>query len=406
MKTDPRDIKISEYTYNLPNDRIAKYPIEPRDRAKLLIYRQGNIYHVQFKDLAKELNQTLLVVNNTKVIYARLLFQKKTGAKIEIFCLNPVNPSDYNLAFQARGKAIWSCMIGNLKKWKSTDLERVFVYNNKQYILKAQYIGSCSEDNTHNVSFEWDGELSFSQVLDSVGLVPIPPYLNRETKLEDRYYYQTMYSKLEGSVAAPTAGLHFTREVIDSLKEKGINWAEITLHVGAGTFRPVKSQTIGGHAMHTEYFTIRLEELKKMRQNLETITAVGTTTMRTLESLYWLGVKMIQRQNYNLISQWMPYDNSVDYSTEQVLDYIIKKLDKSGEQQVEGWTQIIIVPGYKFRVVNNLITNFHQPQSTLLLLVAAFVGEDWRKIYTYALENNFRFLSYGDASLLLGEKNN
>ncbi len=404
MKTDPRQIKISEYTYDLPEERIAKFPLERRDESKLLVYRDGQIYHRIFRDLGQELDDTLMVVNNTKVVYARLLFHKPTGAKIEIFCLNPINPGEYNRAFQARGNAVWACMVGNLKKWKHGDLFKEFEYNGKKYTLKAQHIGPRPEDNTQLVCFEWDEELTFSDVLDSVGLVPIPPYLNREARPEDRIHYQTVYSRLEGSVAAPTAGLHFTPEVIASLKKKGIQWAEVTLHVGAGTFRPVKTETIGGHPMHTEYFTVEKDELIKIRQNLGKITAVGTTTMRTLESLYWLGISMMHNDQERFVSQWMPYDTVASYSTDQVLDFLLEWLERNGRDRIEGWTQIIIVPGYQFRVVNNLITNFHQPQSTLLLLVAAFVGEDWRKIYDYALRNDFRFLSYGDSSLLFGKK--
>ena len=404
MKTDPRQIKISDYTYDLPEERIAKYPLKKRDESKLLVYREGQIYHRIFSQLSEELDDTLLVVNNTRVVYARLIFQKVTGAKIEIFCLNPVNPAEYSKAFQSRGNAVWSCMVGNLKKWKQGELIKEFEHNGKKYTLKAQHIGRREEDNTQLVCFEWDGELTFSDVLDSVGLVPIPPYLNRQAQPEDRINYQTVYSRLEGSVAAPTAGLHFTPEVISSLRSKGVEWAEVTLHVGAGTFRPVQTETIGEHPMHTEYFTVEKAELQKIRQDLGKITAVGTTTMRTLESLYWLGLSMMADEKQKFVSQWMPYDMQAKYSTEEVMDFLLEWLERNERERIEGWTQIIIVPGYEFRVVNNLITNFHQPQSTLLLLVAAFVGDDWRKIYDYALRNDFRFLSYGDSSLLFGKK--
>ncbi len=404
MKTDPREIKISQYTYDLPEDRIAKFPLDKRDESKLLVYRDGQIYHRIFKQLPQELSKTLLVVNNTKVVYARLIFHKVTGAKIEIFCLNPVNPAEYNRSFQVHGNAVWACMIGNLRKWKEGELTKEFQFNGKQYTLKAQYIGPRPEDNTHLVCFEWDEELTFSDVLEAVGLVPIPPYLNREARADDKVHYQTVYSRLEGSVAAPTAGLHFTPEVIDRLKKSGADWAEVTLHVGAGTFRPVKTETIGEHPMHTEYFTVEKEQLKVIRQNLGNITAVGTTTMRTLESLYWLGLSMMNNEQDRFVSQWVPYERATDSTTEQVFDFLLDWLERGGKQRIEGWTQIIIVPGYEFRVVDNLITNFHQPQSTLLLLVAAFVGEDWRRIYDYALHNDFRFLSYGDSSLLFGKK--
>ncbi len=403
METQPRQIKISDYTYDLPEERIAKFPLDQRDASKLLIFRQGEIYHRVFRELPQEMDDTLMVVNNTRVIYARLIFQKQTGANIEIFCLSPVNPSEYNKAFQAKGNSVWACMIGNRRKWKQGDLVKEFEYQGQTYQIKAQYIGQRPEDNTHLVCFEWDDSLTFSEVLDNIGLVPIPPYLNREARPEDRQHYQTVYSRLEGSVAAPTAGLHFTPAVIKELKDKGIDWAEVTLHVGAGTFRPVKTETIGQHPMHTEYFTVEKADLEKIRNNLGRITAVGTTTMRTLESLYWLGLEMMHGKGDRFISQWMPYDVKATEPAEKVFDFLLEWLEKKQQDRIEGWTQIIIVPGYRFRVVKNLITNFHQPQSTLLLLVAAFVGDDWRRIYDYALKNGFRFLSYGDSSLLFGQ---
>ncbi len=403
METNPRNIKISQYTYDLPEERIAKFPLEERDLSKLLIYKNGELSHTVFRNLPEVLDKTLLVVNNTKVIYARMLFQKPTGAKIEIFCLNPVEPAEYNQAFQVRGEAVWACMIGNRKKWKNGVLTKTFSAHGKDFSITAEYLEPYKE-NTHLVRFRWDGELTFSQVLDSIGLVPIPPYLNREAVPQDRQTYQTVYSREEGSVAAPTAGLHFTPRVLDDLRKKGIDTAEVTLHVGAGTFRPVKSETIGGHPMHTEYFTVEATELRKIRENLGRITAVGTTSMRTLESLYWLGLKMMSNPQDRFIEQWTPYEMQADRPVAEVLDFLLQYLADTGKERLEGWTQIIIVPGYEFKIVDNLITNFHQPQSTLLLLVAAFVGEDWRRIYQYALDNDFRFLSYGDSSLLFGRK--
>ena len=396
---DPKQIRISGYTYDLPEERIAKFPLARRDHSKLLIYRDGKISHSYFYRLPEILpDSTLLVVNNTKVVYARLIFRKPTGAKIEIFVLNPVEPAEYNKAFGAKGRAVWSCIVGNLKKWKTGPLQREFEINGKKYILTAKKIGQTQDSQI--IEFTWDDSLTFSEVLDNVGLVPIPPYLNREATPGDKQTYQTVYSKLEGSVAAPTAGLHFTPQVLDDLKNKGINFAEVTLHVGAGTFKPVKTETIGGHPMHTEYFTVTRTELEKIREKLGDITAVGTTTLRTLESLYWIGKNLYEQKDGFFISQWEPYEQPGDLPPAAALDAILDFMQRTGQDRIEAWTQIIIVPGYKFRIVDRLITNFHQPQSTLLLLVAAFVGEDWRKIYRYALENDFRFLSYGDSSLL------
>ena len=398
---NPKEIHIADYTYDLPDERIAKFPLEKRDTSKLLVYDNGNITHTVFRELPSLLDDTLLVWNNTKVIYARLLFRKPTGAKIEIFCLNPLEPAEYNEAFGARGEAVWQCIIGNSKKWKQGVLEKQFEIDGHTYTLRASREQNSGENQT--VRFVWDQELTFSEVLDAVGLVPIPPYLNREATPKDKNTYQTVYSKIEGSVAAPTAGLHFTPEVIDNLRKKDIEFAEVTLHVGAGTFKPVKSETIGGHEMHTEYFTVELEQLKKIRENLGKITAVGTTSMRTLESLYWLAIKLQNNEDDKFIGQWDAYEMEASLTPQQALDLLIDRTEKNGQERIEAWTQIMIVPGYEFKIVNNLITNFHQPQSTLLLLIAAFVGEDWKRIYNYALENDFRFLSYGDSSLLFGQ---
>ena len=396
---DPKNIKIQDYTYDLPQERIAKFPLEQRDHSKLLVYRNGKITHTFFYNLPEILpSNSLLVLNNTKVVYARLIFHKPTGAKIEIFILNPIEPKEYNQAFSARGQATWACIVGNLRKWKTGTLEKQFTINGKQYVLKAQRLGQ--QDDSQIIQFTWDNELTFSEVLDQTGLVPIPPYLNRQATETDRTTYQTIYSKYEGSVAAPTAGLHFTRRVFDGLKQKNIQTAEVTLHVGAGTFKPVKSQTIGDHQMHTEYFTIDLPNLKKIRQNLGNITSVGTTTTRTLESLYWLGQKLYHGQTDWFISQWEPYQTQAKITVEQALDTLIAWMEAQNQHRLEAWTQIIIVPGYEFKIIDRLITNFHQPRSTLLLLIAAAVGDDWRKIYQYALENGFRFLSYGDSSIL------
>ena len=399
---DPKKIKIEDYSYDLPQGRIAKFPLDQRDHSKLLVYRNKKITHTFFYNLPQILPEnSLLVLNNTKVVYARLIFHKPTGARIEIFILNPIDPNEYTEAFSAKGHATWACIVGNLRKWKTGVLEKKFTISDKEYTLKARRIGQ--QEDSQIIQFTWDNELTFSEVLDHVGLVPIPPYLNRQATETDKNTYQTIYSKFEGSVAAPTAGLHFTEKVFDDLKQKNIQTAEITLHVGAGTFKPVKTPTIGDHPMHTEYFTIDLQNLKKIRENLGNITAVGTTTTRTLESLYWLGQKLYNGQTDWFISQWEPYQTKAKITTEQALDTLINWLQTNKLTRLEAWTQIIIVPGYKFKIVNRLITNFHQPRSTLLLLIAAFVGDDWRKIYQYALKNDFRFLSYGDSSILWGK---
>ncbi len=399
MTPNPKNIRIADYTYDLPEERIAKFPLEKRDNSKLLVYKNGQITHKHFYDLPQLLPaDTLLVVNNTKVIYARLIFRKPTGAKIEIFLLNPVRPAEYNQAFQARGQARWACIVGNLKKWKSGELVKIFQTAGKQQTLTAKRVGQTGDNQI--IEFRWTGDLTFSEVLDNIGLVPIPPYLNREATPQDKTAYQTVYSKQEGSVAAPTAGLHFTPRVLEDLQKRGIQTAEVTLHVGAGTFRPVKTETIGGHPMHTEYFTVELDQLRKIREKLGNITAVGTTTLRTLESLYWIGQNLLQDKEPWFVGQWQPYEQQATATPVQALDAIIDYLESMDKECLEAWTQIIIVPGYRFKITDRLITNFHQPQSTLLLLVAAFVGDDWRRIYQYALDNGFRFLSYGDSSLL------
>ena len=396
---DPKNIRIEDYSYDLPDEKIAKFPLEQRDHSNLLIYKDSQITHTKFYELHKHLPaDSLLVVNNTKVVYARLIFHKPTGAKIEIFLLNPVEPAEYNKAFSAKGSSKWSCIVGNFKKWKNSTLTKTFTINEKEYTITAERIGKTEDSQI--INFTYDNTLTFSEVLDNVGLVPIPPYLNREAVPQDKQTYQTVYSKLEGSVAAPTAGLHFTESVLEKLQKQNITTAEVTLHVGAGTFKPVKTPTIGGHPMHTEYFTVTKDNLLKLKEKLGDITSVGTTTLRTLESLYWLANKLDTSEKQWFVGQWEPYETRAKLSPEQALDKLIDWLDKNGEDKIEAWTQIIIVPGYKFKIVDRLITNFHQPRSTLLLLVAAFVGEDWRKIYDYALKNNFRFLSYGDSSLL------
>ncbi len=404
-----REIKISEYTYNLAESKIAKYPLKKRDESKLLIYKNREIFDDKFKNIEKFLQKnTLLVINNTKVIHARLNFRKKTGAKIEIFCLNPHNPTEYNLAFSSKNSCQWECIVGNLKKWKSEDLSLEFWINSKK---KEKLIAEkiSKKGNNQIIKFKWNSDLTFGEILNSLGEIPIPPYLKRKSEENDKKRYQTIYSQAEGSVAAPTAGLHFTDEIIKNLtQKKNIKTAKLTLHVGAGTFKPVKEKYVNKHQMHTEFFVVSKKNIEKIYNNLGNITSVGTTSMRTLESIYQIGLKLLKKEkNFNFIDQWEAYEwGNENISVKKSLKAIINYLEKNKLNYLKAKTKIIIVPGYKFKIVNYLITNFHQPGSTLLLLVAAFTGEDWKKIYDYALNNNFRFLSYGDSSLLYRNKNN
>ncbi len=394
-----KDLKISDFTYNLSDERIAKYPLNNRDKSKQLIYKNGEISHDVFGNVYQHLPEnSLLVMNNTKVIYARMNFRKQTGAKIEIFCLNPHIPAEYSLAFDAKGKSEWICIVGNLKKWKKDDLVLDFKNDDIEFSLTARKKGTFEDKQI--IEFEWNNDLTFSEILDFVGQIPIPPYLHRDSEETDKQRYQTVYSKYEGSVAAPTAGLHFTEAVFDKLKNKNIRTEELTLHVGAGTFKPVKSELIAGHEMHTEFFTFTKSAIENILSNLGSIISVGTTSMRSLESIYWIGVKLHENlPDFNTIAQWEVYDLP-QISVETSLQSILKYMSDNQLDIINAFTQIIIVPVYKFKIVDILITNFHQPKSTLLLLVAAFIGEDWKKVYDYALKNDFRFLSYGDSSLL------
>ena len=407
--TDPRKIHISDYTYELPDERIAKFPISQRDHSKLLIYDKGKLSDDVFCRLPELLPQgALMVFNNTKVIQARMHFHKDTGALIEVFLLEPADPTDYELMFQLTSHCAWLCMIGNLKKWKQGTLSRQFCINGQQLTLKAtrrQMVG-----NSHWVDFEWDNPaISFAEILEAVGELPIPPYLNRATQESDKTTYQTVYSKIKGSVAAPTAGLHFTSDVLEALDRRGIDREEVTLHVGAGTFKPVKSEEIEGHEMHTEYICVRCETLVKLLVHDARAIAVGTTSVRTLESLYYMGRKLSRNPNLSEselhVGQWEPYDDGVgesaDITPTEAIRHLLDYLDRNHLPALHSSTQIIIVPGYEYKIVKMLITNFHQPQSTLLLLVSAFVNGDWRRIYDYALGHGFRFLSYGDSSLLI-----
>lgn len=404
---DTKHIQIKDFNYNLPDERIAKFPLAKRDNSKLLLYRHGEVTEDVFHNIAQYLPKgALMVFNNTKVIQARLHFRKETGALIEVFLLELYMPADYEQMFQTTGHCSWLCMIGNLKKWKEGTLKRTFDVKGKEVTLVAER----KEDvhKSYRVDFSWDAsDVSWAELLDAVGELPIPPYLNRETQESDKTTYQTVYSKIKGSVAAPTAGLHFTPEVLADIDRHGIDREELTLHVGAGTFKPVKSEEIQDHEMHTEYICVHRQTLEKLIRHEAKAIAVGTTSVRTLESLYYIGVKLEKTLDLSEeelhVCQWEPYENAVakPITPIKAIENILAYLDKHGLSALHTSTQIIIAPGYEYNIVKMLVTNFHQPQSTLLLLVSAFVHGDWRKIYDYALAHDFRFLSYGDSSLLI-----
>lgn len=418
---ETKHIHISDYNYDLPDSRIAKFPVSPRDTSKLLIYRHGEISDDIFYNLPKYLPQkSLMVFNNTKVIQARMHFRKETGALIEVFLMEPAAPTDYELMFQTRGECSWLCMVGNLKKWKEGSLVRTFdvagTTINFKATMRRDIIDAKSGGTNYWVDFAWDNpQVSFAEILDAVGELPIPPYLNRETQDSDKTTYQTVYSKIKGSVAAPTAGLHFTDKVLAAIDAAGVRREELTLHVGAGTFKPVKSEEIDGHTMHTEYVCVRRDTLQTLLDYDCCAIAVGTTSVRTLESLYYMGVKLEANPDAAEedlhVCQWEPYEkadgtpvggNLIDGITPQkAISNIIAWLDKNNLKTLHSSTQIIIAPGYEYKIVKVLVTNFHQPQSTLLLLVSAFLKGDWRNVYDYALSHDFRFLSYGDSSILI-----
>ncbi|MDR3119267.1 MAG: S-adenosylmethionine:tRNA ribosyltransferase-isomerase [Mediterranea sp.] len=399
-----KHIRISEYSYALPDECIAKFPLQERDRSKLLVYQHGEIAEDEFTSLFHYLPaDSLMIFNNTKVIQARLHFRKETGARIEIFCLEPASPNDYALNFQQTTHVAWLCMIGNLKKWKEGSLHKKLTVKGKSVILTATR--GENQGTSHRVDLSWDNpEVTFADILEAFGELPIPPYLNRETQDSDKETYQTVYSKIKGSVAAPTAGLHFTPHVFDTLKEKGIVCEELTLHVGAGTFKPVKSEEIEGHEMHTEYISVSRSTLEKLIAHQGEAIAVGTTSVRTLESLYYIGATLYNDPDAGekdlYVQQWQPYETPERITATEALKQIVAHLDRHRIDTLHTRTQIIIAPGYRFKIVKAMVTNFHQPQSTLLLLVSAFVKGDWRRIYDYALSHGFRFLSYGDSSLL------
>ena len=404
MKIDPRHIRISDYNYPLPDERIAKFPMAQRDHSKLLVYRQGEVGEDLFYNLPNYLPKgALMVFNNTKVIQARMHFRKETGALIEVFLLEPAEPTDYELMFQTTHSCSWYCLVGNLKKWKEGTLTRKCIVDGVEMIVTATR--GPVHGTSHRIDFEWTGGFSFAEVIDAMGELPIPPYLNRETQESDKTTYQTVYSKIKGSVAAPTAGLHFTPEVLAALDAHGIEREELTLHVGAGTFKPVKSEEIEGHEMHTEYISVRRDTIRKLLAHDGCAIAVGTTSVRTLESLYYMGLKVMRDPSLNEdqlhVSQWEPYDTDTTVSTVESLSALASWMDSHSLEVLHSSTQIIIAPGYDYHIVKMLVTNFHQPQSTLLLLVSAFVRGDWHTIYDYALSHDFRFLSYGDSSLLI-----
>ena len=404
--TDPKSIQIKDYNYPLPDERIAKYPLPERDSSKLLLYRHGDISEDRFVRLSDYLPEhSLMVFNNTKVVQARLHFRKETGAQIEVFILEPALPLEYQENFLSRGQCEWLCLVGNLKKWKSGTLSLLLPDGTE---VKAERLGH--EGTSERIRFHWSAALTWAEILEQAGELPIPPYLNRKTEASDLTTYQTVYSRIKGSVAAPTAGLHFTERVLDSLKQREIEREEVTLHVGAGTFRPVKSEQIGGHDMHTEHIAVNRHTIERLVAYGGSAIAVGTTSVRTLESLYYMGLLAgkLLREGRDTgdgeelhVPQWMPYEMPSEQSATDALEELLRYMEKHSMEVLHSSTQIIIAPGYEFRVVKAMVTNFHQPQSTLLLLVSAFVHGDWRSIYDYALAHDFRFLSYGDSSLLI-----
>ncbi|MBQ5392211.1 MAG: S-adenosylmethionine:tRNA ribosyltransferase-isomerase [Bacteroidaceae bacterium] len=406
---EPKHIQIKDYNYPLPDERIAKFPLAERDTSKLLVYQQGNISQDHFRSLPDYLPQgALMIFNNTRVVRARLHFRKSTptqnenslGALIEIFILEPAMPVEYQENFLSRGKCSWYCMVGNLKKWKTGALHQEICIGDERVILSASRVGT--HGTSHEIEFSWNSNHTWAEVLEATGELPIPPYLNRNTEQSDLTTYQTVYSKIKGSVAAPTAGLHFTPEVLSALDAHGIDREEVTLHVGAGTFKPVKSEEIGDHDMHTEHIAVRRETIEKLIRYEGKAIAVGTTSVRTLESLYYMGILAMQGKEDLHVEQWMPYESDTKgIDTCQALCALLEYMDKRNIDVLHSSTQIIIAPGYDFHIVKVMITNFHQPQSTLLLLVSAFVKGDWHSIYDYALANDFRFLSYGDSSILI-----
>ena len=395
------NILISDFDYPLPEDRIAKHPLDERDRSKLLLYKDSSIGEDIFNNISDYLPEnSLILFNNTKVVQARLLFKRVTGAQIEVFLLEPIAPSDYVLSFSSTTKVLWKCIVGNLKKWKEEVLQIPIPTTSST--LNAKRINNLSEGIEIELSWD-DSSLSFARIVELCGNIPIPPYLNRDAESEDKERYQTIYAKPEGSVAAPTAGLHFTDKIFKSLKDKNIDIEYVTLHVGAGTFKPVKANSISEHEMHTEHFIVKKSTIEKLLNHNGKRVVVGTTSLRTLESIYWLGVKAIEDKlnEHLVVSQWESYELSQNISIDDALKALKEFMINRNIEYLSASTQILIVPGYRIRMADALITNYHQPKSTLLLLVAAFIGDDWKKVYNYAMSHDFRFLSYGDSSLLI-----
>ena len=403
-----RNININDYNYDLPDEKIAKYPLDERDMSKLLVFDGDKIEEDRFRNISTHLPAgSLLLFNDTKVINARMIFEKETGARIEVFCLDPISPSDYAQAFAQNGRCSWKCLVGNSKKWKDGRLKKNIIVDGKNldlYITRVREIG-----NSFEILFEWDNpDICFSQIIDVAGNIPIPPYLNRNSEDIDKVRYQTVYSHYQGSVAAPTAGLHFTERVMGDLKKCNIQSDAVTLHVGAGTFQPVKTDNAAEHEMHTEHFIVKRTTIEKIVQYLGNITITGTTTVRTVESLFCVGAQIFENKDVDAeefhVSQWEAYGYKDKYDVREILENLLSWMTAKGLEYIRCATQIMIVPGFRFRITDRLITNFHQPKSTLLLLLSAFIGDEWRKVYGYALENNFRFLSYGDSCLFLNKK--
>ncbi len=403
-----RNININDYNYDLPDEKIAKYPLDERDMSKLLVFDGDKIEEDRFCNISTHLPAgSLLLFNDTKVINARMIFEKETGARIEVFCLDPISPSDYAQAFAQNGRCSWKCLVGNSKKWKDGRLKKNIIVDGKNldlYITRVREIG-----NSFEILFEWDNpDICFSQIIDVAGNIPIPPYLNRNSEDIDKVRYQTVYSHYQGSVAAPTAGLHFTERVMGDLKKCNIQSDAVTLHVGAGTFQPVKTDNAAEHEMHTEHFIVKRTTIEKIVQYLGNITITGTTTVRTVESLFCVGTQIFENKDVDAeefhVSQWEAYEYKDKYDVREILENLLSWMTAKRLEYIRCATQIMIVPGFRFRITDRLITNFHQPKSTLLLLLSAFIGDEWRKVYGYALENNFRFLSYGDSCLFLNKK--
>lgn len=403
--THPASLAIRDFAYELPEDRIAQYPLSERDASKLFVFKDGAISQQIFRDLPRLLQANdCLIFNDTRVIHARMYFEKPTGAQIEILCLEPTDPSEVSASFARHHTCQWKVMVGNAKRWKVGEiLTKTIPSDSGSYRLSVELCAKVT--GAYIVQFSWDGDNTFAEVLEGSGVLPLPPYLNRDTEAEDEERYQTVYAQADGSVAAPTAGLHFTQTVFDALREKSIKPIFVTLHVGAGTFKMVKAPTMEGHDMHMERIHVSANAIEQMRRAVDKnrLIAVGTTSLRTMESIYWFGVKLLAGQDMNafFVGQWEPYDLSVkSVAVSESLEAVLDWMRKRGEGYLDGHTQLLIAPGYQIRLADALITNFHQPQSTLLLLVSAFIGDDWRRVYNYALQNDFRFLSFGDSSIL------